>query len=427
MSHQPNRGIAYWRALFEEGPEVAADAYLDFAKSSTSTAVFAHLPDTETLRERFRRAESAKGPLQGVPVAVKDNFHAAGHPTGAGSAFFAELHGEVSDDANLVADAKNLGAVVAGKTQLNEFAYGLSGRNDHFGDCPHPVVSRGATGGSSSGSAAAVASGACPLALGTDTAGSLRVPAAWCGLFSLRVPRRDWSTQGVVPLAPSIDTAGWLAGSAEDMLLASENLLGRGGSRVGKRLKVMSLLQHAGALDLELREALEELDVQLDVTSEPEGAAYLAFNLVGADYAYNILSSHEAWHVHAEWLDEYKARYSERVWQRIDRGRHWSAQELEMANKKKNSVTQAFKDIFLNYDAVVLPAVPMPTPPLRMVNEPVRNRLVQLNAPASLARLPVLTVPLKLADGRSGGAQIIFPGMVRMRFSEVLALFYGDA
>lgn len=429
MSSNPTRGFAYWRAIFEEGAEIAVDAFLGHLKQRggvDNPAVFPYLPSRDALIEAFRQAERSRKPLRGIPFAVKDTFDVAGWPTRAGSAFFEEVKDPITEDAALVHDTRALGAVPVGKTQLNEFAYGLSGRNDHFGDCPHPSIPHGAPGGSSSASAWAVGSGVVPLAIGTDTGGSIRVPASWCGLYGLRVPRRDWSNSGMFNLAPSFDTVGWLTNTPEDMMMVSENLLGRGATRLGKRLKVLSLLQHSGNFDPELREALEELDSYLDVASEPESAAYLGFNLVGSDYAYTILTSYEAASVHADWLGPYQERYGKRVYQRIERGRHWPAQELELANKKKNAVTQAFKDVFLNYDAVLIPAVPTPTPPLKMVNEPVRNRILQLNAPASLARLPVLTVPIRLADGRSGGLQVIFPGMVRMRFSEVLSLFYGN-
>ncbi len=426
MSKRSPSGLAYWRSLFEEGPEVAATNFADRLTAQNIPAAIAYRPTSEELRQIFRAAEGTSGPFRGVPIAVKDCYDVASQLTRAGSAFYHQVRPATAADASLVAQVRELGGIPALKTQMEEFACGMTGRNAHFGPCPHPTLAGATPGGSSSGSAWAVASGLTPMALGSDTGGSLRVPAAWCGLYAMRVPQRDWSTHGFVPLVPSFDTAGWLTATAEDMLTVSEALLQRGGTRMGKRLKVLSLLQHSGHLDLRLRARYEAIDELLNVVSEPEGSAYLAFNLVGSELAYNILGTREMAQVHAEWLDPYRAHYGADVWARIDSGRRRTVQELEMASKKRLAVTQAFKDVFLNYDAVVMPVVPVPTPQYDQMNDALRSRLLQLNAPASLARLPVLTIPVSLNDGRTGGVQVIFPGVVRMRFSEILSLFTGQ-
>src|SRR5690606_29674308 len=114
----------------------------------------------------------------------------------------------------------------AGKTHLHEFAYGITGANPHYGDCEHPLFPGRTTGGSSSGSAAAVAAGIVPLAIGTDTGGSIRVPAAFCGLFGFRLAPGDTFIADAFPLARRFDTAGWFTANPEDMRLALSALVG---------------------------------------------------------------------------------------------------------------------------------------------------------------------------------------------------------
>ena len=145
-------------------------------------AVFAMLACEAEIAGRLV-ADTAKSELAGVPFVVKDLFDAAGWPTKAGSTFLEEERARPEGDGALVARLRAEGAVLAGKTQLHEFAYGITGENPHYGDVEHPRLPGRTSGGSSSGSAAAVAAGVVPLAFGTDTAGSIRVPAAFCGLF----------------------------------------------------------------------------------------------------------------------------------------------------------------------------------------------------------------------------------------------------
>src|SRR5688500_4691761 len=145
-------------------------------------AVIAHLFTEDELATRFAAAP-AGSPLARVPFLVKDLFDVGGLPTFAGSTFLPEVRPTRAHDGAFVHAFANAGGVIAGKTHMHEFAYGITGENPNYGDCEHPHFPGRTTGGSSSGSAAAVAAGIVPLALGSDTGGSVRVPAAFCGLF----------------------------------------------------------------------------------------------------------------------------------------------------------------------------------------------------------------------------------------------------
>jgi amidase/aspartyl-tRNA(Asn)/glutamyl-tRNA(Gln) amidotransferase subunit A len=156
-------------------------------------AAIATLPDETILTARFAAVPRSSPPslLGGVPYFLKDLFDVAGEPTLAGSLFLPEVRPAPARESALVRGLRDAGAVLGGKAHLHEFAYGLTGENVHSGDVEHPRFPGRTSGGSSSGSAALVAAGVVPLAIGTDTGGSIRVPAAFCGLFGFRLTPRD--------------------------------------------------------------------------------------------------------------------------------------------------------------------------------------------------------------------------------------------
>ena len=216
--------FAEWQQL---APDEAARELLRRAQAlpeAQRRAAIVRLPSAAELEARFAAAPSDT-PLAGVPYFLKDLFDVAGEPTLAGSTFLPEVRPAPATNSALVTALRAAGVVLAGKTHLHEFAYGLTGENPHYGDCEHPRFAGRTSGGSSSGSAAVVAAGVAPFAIGTDTAGSIRVPAAFCGLFGLRLTPHDPWIADAFPLAPSYDTAGWFAATAADLRTAAGALL----------------------------------------------------------------------------------------------------------------------------------------------------------------------------------------------------------
>ena len=162
--------------------------------------------------EDIRIPEAATGPLEGLTFAVKDNFDIKGHVTGAGNPDWLRSHEPAASTAPAVQMLLEAGASLVNKTIMDELAFSLNGENIHYGTPVNPAAPNRIPGGSSSGSASATAGRLVDFALGTDTSGSVRVPASYCGLFGIRTTHGAISTQGVVPLAPSFDTVGWFRG-----------------------------------------------------------------------------------------------------------------------------------------------------------------------------------------------------------------------
>lgn len=295
------------------------------------------------------------------------------------------------------------GAVLGGKAHLHEFAYGLTGENPNFGDVEHPRFPGRTSGGSSSGSAALVAAGVVPFAIGTDTGGSIRVPAAFCGLFGFRLTPHHAFIRDAFPLAPSFDTAGWFTTNAHDMRRAISALVALRGSDRELRGHYIE----PPGLEPEVATACRAAAALLAPPNDPGLTADWDKAMAGSVEAYAVLQSTEALAVHGPWLDSRRDRYSPGVWSRIDRARHWTDAERTAANLRLIVIRQWWTRLFLAADYLVVPATPFPALTKAECTQENRNRLLALTAPASLGGLPVLTVPVALPSGLTTGLQII--------------------
>jgi amidase/aspartyl-tRNA(Asn)/glutamyl-tRNA(Gln) amidotransferase subunit A len=342
-------------------------------------------------------------PLAGVPFFAKDVFDVAGLPTFAGSTFLPDERPAPSQDAAAITAWRDAGAVLAGKTHLHEFAYGITGENPHYGDCEHPRFPGRTSGGSSSGSAAVVAAGLAPLALGTDTGGSIRVPAAFCGIFGFRLtPRHAWIADAF-PLAPSFDTPGWFTANAEDMRRALSILIGR---RETTRTPQGCYLEPPG-LDTEVAVECRRAAKRFAPPAGPIVRRDMLDVFSGALEAYNTLVAIEAWDVHRTWAARQQHRYDPAVWQRLNRAHTIAPAQVQAAEAQRAVVRLRWTSFFLTYDFLVLPATPCAALTKADCTLTNRNRLLALTAPASLGGLPVLTIPVSLPSGLSTGLQIV--------------------
>jgi amidase/aspartyl-tRNA(Asn)/glutamyl-tRNA(Gln) amidotransferase subunit A len=392
-----------WQQL---APEAAAREVRRRAETNLSAAqrraVIATLLDEAALAAAFAKAP-ADSPLRGVPYLLKDLFDVVGEPTFAGSSFLPEVRPTPARDSQIVRDLRQAGAVYSGKVHMFEFAWGLTGENSHYGDCDRPGSPGRTSGGSSSGSAAAVAADVVPFAVGTDTAGSIRLPAAFCGIYGFRnVPGDPWMADGV-PLAPSFDTAGWFTRSAGDMRTVLAALVG---IRASERSPRGCYLEMPG-LEPEVATACRAAAASLAPAADAATRDELIEKFASAAELYGVIAGLETWKYHRKWADKYRARYGPLVQARLDRARAISQAQVAAVEPSYSALKIAWTKFFQTFDFLVMPSSPFPALAKADCTPANRLRMLGLTAPASLAGLPAIAIPVPLPSGMSTGIQVI--------------------
>lgn len=382
-------------------------------------------------------AVTPPAPLAGLPFAAKDLFDAQGLPTFAGSTFLPEVRhaastGLAPSDGDFIRDVRAAGASLAAKTHMHEFAYGITGENPHYGDCEIPGHPGRTTGGSSSGSALLVKAGVVPFALGTDTGGSIRVPAAFCGLYGFRLtPRHPWIADGY-PLAESLDTPGFFTSNASDLRVLLDALVPA--SPASPSTSSSDLSSGKGAprgawlalpgLDPAVEHAFTAAASRL---ADPLPASHVSELLplfAPAAELYAILGGAETWRIHAPFYDRYRDRYDPNVRARIDRARTLTAADIARAQANRDAITAAWASLFREYDYLVLPSSPCPAVTKQECTVEMRSRILSLTVPASMGSLPVLALPVPLPDagGLTTGLQVVVPTIHSPAIRHALAL-----
>lgn len=318
--------------------------------------------------DQARAAGYAPSPLAGLPVSIKDLFDVRGQVTAAGSKVLARA-APAGCDAAIVARLRAAGAVLLGRTNMSEFAFSGLGLNPHYGSPTSPVAAGRIAGGSSSGAAVSVAGGMAVAGLGTDTGGSLRIPAAFCGLVGFKPSAQRVSTQGTMPLASSLDSVGALTRTVADSILLDEILSGetfdsRPASLAGLRLAVTRDFVLDGLDDTVARaferslERLREAGAVISWFDFPELHQLPTINAAGG------LTAAEAWYLHHPWLSGSQAGdYDPRVAQRIRRGQSLSAADYLHLQAQRKVMIAAAKARLGDADAWLLPSVAV-VPPL---------------------------------------------------------------
>lgn len=348
--------------------------------------------------------KNTDGPLMGVPYAVKDLFDVCGFPS-RNSSVLPEFNACATKNSAIIERMSQLGATCVAKTQMNEFAYGLTGENPHYGNCRHPLLKNCLSGGSSSGSAYLVAADYLPLSFGTDTGGSIRLPAAWCGVYGIRWAP-GYFLKGAFPLAPSFDTMGWFSASDKDMTHTLRAWFNHDSANSTRELNGCSILpKHL--LEIESFDHLSAVLSHLEIKQLTNSDSFEAL-LSKCQFAFNVLQSVEAYAIHEKFIDKRMDAYDPQVMSRILRARKWTPADISKANLYKNKITNWFNDFFETYDFLVMPISPTASVPLKDANSSLREMTLQLTTPASLSGLPALTVPVWLDEKRSIGLQFIF-------------------
>jgi amidase len=302
--------------------------------------------------------------------------------------------------------------MLLGKTLMDELAYGLTGRNIHYGTPANPAAPDRVPGGSSSGSAAAVAGRACDFAIGTDTGGSIRVPASYCGLFGMRATHGRISAEGIVPLAPSFDAVGWFTRDGELL------------ERVGRALLDESTEPPEPTRLLVATDAMRLADGDVYAALLPWiGRAKSFFDLsydieiAGAGLAdwvetFRMLSAAEAWACHGQWISDVKPRLAQDVAARFDFGRTVTKDAVVEHAARRETIRKRMAELMTEGTILCIPTAATPAP-LRDADDAtfdrVRQRTLPLTCIAGLAGLPQISLPAGFAQDAPVGVSFIAP------------------
>ena len=385
--------------------------------------------ESELCAPRGSKSRRDRGPLHGIPISLKDNIHTAGIRTTAGAKFLNEFVPE--KDADIVTRLKSAGAIILGKTNLHEFAYGVTSNNPHYGPTRNPWDTARIPGGSSGGAAAAIAAGLCVAAIGTDTGGSIRIPASLCGVVGFKPTLRRVSVEGIVPLSPTLDCVGPLARSVEDAALlldaVFENhkgeppLLSALSSRGKKKLTLG--IPKEFFFDVLSTEAQASFESALKVLRK-RGLAIREISiplLHETEKAGNDIAWAEATHYHQKmgWFPKYSADYGEDVRARLEIGTRVTATTyLEALELREKFIAQFHSALAeAKVDALAVPTTPIPAPligeestTINAKDHATRALLLRLNRPANLAGVPAISIPCGLSpSGLPLGLQLIGP------------------
>jgi amidase len=352
------------------------------------------------------------GPLAGKTLAVKDLFDVAGYPTGGGHPLVRELGGVRTAHAPVVKALLDASARFIGKTHTDEFAYSMNGENAHYGRPANPNAPGRITGGSSSGSVSAIAAGLADIALGSDTGGSVRLPASYCGLIGLRTTHGRISRQGVHPLAESLDTVGWFARDLETYIAVGEVLLGNQPAQPVKRLMVADDIaeQVVGAAErAETERMLEQIARHLPI------AGHLRLALDGFDewrQVFRTIQAFEAWRAHGQWIETHNPQLGDGIRDRFAWAKTVSAADYDMAQARRAEISAHIRSQIPAGTALVFPTVPSGAPlPGRSGDglEGYRIKAIAMTCSAGLAGLPQLTLPLGDVDALPFGLSLLGP------------------
>lgn len=342
------------------------------------------------------------GQLDKLEFAVKDVFEIAGHASSAGNPDWLDSHGPARKHAEAVERLLRQGARVKGAAVTDELMFSLNGENRHYGTPVNPRAPGCIPGGSSSGSAVAAAAGLADFALGTDTGGSVRVPSAYCGLFGIRPTHGLVPIEGVIPLAPSFDTVGWMARDARTLRLVGEALID---GSVEDEGEFRRLLVANDAWEIAEDGCRQALQTSLDALGRGLEAIKISLTPEGlADWAatFRTLQGFEIWATHGDWIERRKPRFGRGIAERFAWASMLRQEDYAAALPKRQRVREQLVSLLGEDGLLVVPTVPGAAPRIGLPDEEVertRTKVMQLSCIAGLGGLPQVTIPL---DGPGG-------------------------
>jgi len=393
----------------ELDPVLLVQEALNRAEKAADLNAVVHLDAAAAIDSARLVARDRRGALAGIPILVKEIIEVAGLPFRCGSTVFEDRIGQ--RDAEVVRRAGAEGAIVIGLAHSHEFAYGCTGTSNRAGPCRNPADLSRMAGGSSAGSAAAVAAGVVSLALGTDTSGSVRLPAALCGVVGAKPARGTLPLDGVFPLAASLDHVGVLTRSATDAEYAVRILSGADATVPEEPVSgfpTVGVVANLEALDCapEVRVAFEAALAAVFAAGAP------MFDVELPDWATMVaavsdIQGPEAAAVHAELLaaqaDDYQADVRNKLWAAMEVPGWRYVWARAQAGAVRRDVTRALSSC----DAVVMPTVPIVAPGLDEDEIQVRDLLLRNTRPPSLTGLAAISIPIPSGGGLPVGLQVV--------------------
>ena len=355
---------------------------------------------------------SASGPLAGFTFAAKDLYDVAGYPTGGGSPHVLAMSGIKTTTAPTIQRLLDAGAELIGKAHTNEMAFSMSGKNAHYGTPRNGAAHDRIPGGSSSGSASAVSNGLCDFAMGSDTGGSVRTPASYCGLYGLRPSHGRVSLAATQALCESMDTAGYFARNAQILGLVSECLLGEDSAPLPETPQLVISDELFALLPPASLDALAPAIAQISACCGPlEKLAGELPSLTDAYWAFRYIQGREAWQAQGELIEREGLALGPDVAQRFAWSKAVTDEQYDDACTLRERFTTQWKALLGNR-VLVMPTVPDIAPLLSAKDEEIeetRRISHHLLAIAVLCRTPQLNMPLVQKDGAPLGISLMGP------------------
>lgn len=354
-------------------------------------------------------AGAPTGPLAGLTFGLKDLFDVAGHRTGFGSPDWLRTHPPADSSAWVLTHLLEAGASLAGRTHTEEMAFSLTGENAHYGTPINPAAPGRVPGGSSSGSAAAVAGGLVDFAIGTDTGGSVRAPASFCGISGMRPTHGRISLEGACPLAPGFDTCGWFARDADLLARVGEVLLGDAiAGTPGRLLLAEDAFAHALP---DTSAALAPMVARVEaLLGRAQAVVVSAEGLPAWFDVFRTLQHDQIWQTHREWVTSVQPSFGPMIAARFAAVARTDAAAVSDAQMRRTAIRAHLDALLADGTILLLPTVPDIAPRRNEPADtaiPVRERALALLCIAGLGGLPQVTIPAGLVHGCPVGLSLL--------------------
>ncbi len=348
------------------------------------------------------------GALAGLSFGLKDIFDVAGHKTGFGCPDWLRTHDAARVHSVVAKKLLDAGAALAGKTHTEEMAFSLTGENAHYGTPTNVAAPGHVPGGSSSGSAAAVAGKLVDFAIGSDTGGSVRGPASFCGIYGIRPTHGRISLEGVCPLAPGFDTCGWFARDPVTLARVGEVLLGGKAANHGRVL----LAQDAFALAMpDAQQALQPaLERVYKVLGKAERVTVSSEGLNDWFEVFRVIQFAEIWETHREWVTRVKPNFGIAIGKRFEAVAKVTPAEVAQMKPKREELAARLDKLLAGNAVMLLPSVPDVAPLLNCPHDQTtafRERAMGMLCISGIGRLPQVSLPLATVNGLPLGLSLV--------------------